>query len=64
MECLGHALAVQPVVDIVNSLEQIVAPHIVFLADLATKQVKYTIVLCYFLYIISIKCHPQIIVWT
>lgn len=43
MECLGHALAVQPVVDIVNSLEQIVAPHIVFLADLATKQPSKTL---------------------
>ena len=42
MECLGHALAVQPVVDILNSLERIIGPHVVYLSDLASKQVLTT----------------------
>lgn len=40
MECLGHVLAVQPVADIMNSLETIVAPHVVFLTELAGIQVQ------------------------
>ncbi|CAB3981584.1 importin-13 isoform X2 [Paramuricea clavata] len=38
MECLGHVLAIQPVTDIMSSLERIVTPHILFLAELATTQ--------------------------
>ena len=39
MECLGHILAVQPVSDIMRSLEEIVSPHIMFLAELTATQV-------------------------
>ena len=39
MECVGHVLAVQPVADIMNTLETIVSPHVVFLAELANVQV-------------------------
>ena len=39
MECVGHVLAVQPVTDIMNTLETIVSPRIVFLAELTNPQV-------------------------
>ena len=42
MECLGHVLAVQPVTDIMSSLERIVTPHIMLLAELTAMQVQQT----------------------
>lgn len=39
MECLGHALAAQSIVDIMNSLDAIISPRVLFLTELAATEV-------------------------
>ncbi|XP_028412939.1 importin-13-like isoform X2 [Dendronephthya gigantea] len=60
MECLGHVLAVQPVADIMNSLETVVAPHIIFLTELAGIQpstsIKQKVYIEIQLFAILFKC--------